>query len=73
MARFLIGVTARIPTGTEVRVETFNGQFGLVARLDDRAITAIAFAVTDTRVQTLHLIANPAKLAALDDHPNRLQ
>ena len=73
VARFLIGVTALIPTGTEVRIETFNGQLGLVARLGDQAITAIAFTVADTMVQTLHLIANPAKLVALDDHPNQLQ
>jgi hypothetical protein len=44
-----------------------------VARLDGRAITAIAFTVRDHRIQTLHLIANTAKLAALDHpHPNAL-
>lgn len=69
VARFLHGViTRKIPPGTEIARETFNGLPGLVARLDGRAVTAIAFTVCDHTIQALHLIANPAKLMALD-HP----
>lgn len=66
VGRFLIGVTTKVEPGTTVGIEVFNGQLGLVARLDGRATTALAFAVAGERVQTMHLMANPEKLAALD-------
>ena len=66
VGRFLIGVTTKVVPGTTVGLEVFNGQLGLVARLDGRAITALAFAVTGDQVQDMHLMANPEKLAALD-------
>jgi RNA polymerase sigma-70 factor, ECF subfamily len=69
VARFLLGATTGMILGTEVAQETFNGLVGLVVRLDGRAVTAVAFTVRDHSIQTLHLIANPAKLAALN-HPN---
>ncbi len=69
VARFLLGATSKRPPGAEVGWETFNGLLGLVARLEGRAITAIALDVREARVQTVHLIANPAKLAALDRFP----
>ena len=66
VGRFLIGVTTKVEPGTTVGIEVFNGQIGIVARLHGRATTALAFAVTDRQIQTLHLMANPEKLAALD-------
>jgi RNA polymerase sigma-70 factor (ECF subfamily) len=66
VGRFLIGVTTKVEPGTTVGLEVFNGQVGLVARLHGRATTALAFAVTGQQVGTLHLMANPDKLAALD-------
>ena len=45
VGRFLIGVTTKVEPGTTVGLEVFNGRLGLVARLDGRAITAIAFDV----------------------------
>ena len=66
VGRFLIGVTTKVVPGTTVGLEVFNGQLGLVARLDGRAITALAFAVSGDQVQTMHLMANPEKLVALD-------
>jgi hypothetical protein len=44
----------------------FNGQLGIVTRVGGRATNAVAFTIRDGTVQTLLLIANPAKLAALD-------
>ena len=67
VGRFLIGVTTKVVPGTTVGLEVFNGQLGLVARLDGRAITAIAFRITEQQIQTMHLLANPEKLAALDE------
>jgi len=66
VGRFLIGVTTKVVPGTTVGLEVFNGQVGLVARLDGRAITAVAFRVREQQIQTLHVLANPEKLAALD-------
>jgi RNA polymerase sigma-70 factor, ECF subfamily len=66
VGRFLIGVTTKVVPGTTVGLEVFNGQLGLVARLDGRAITALAFRVSEQQVRTLHVLANPEKLAALD-------
>jgi RNA polymerase sigma-70 factor (ECF subfamily) len=66
VGRFLIGVTNKVVPGTTVALEVFNGQVGLVARLDGRAITALAFRVREQQIQTLHVLANPEKLAALD-------
>jgi RNA polymerase sigma-70 factor (ECF subfamily) len=66
VGRFLIGVTTKVVPGTTVGLEVFNGQLGLVARLHGRAITALAFRVSERQIQTLHVLANPEKLAALD-------
>ncbi len=74
VARFLLGVITHLVPGTEVGQEIFNGLLGLVARIDGRAVAALAFSVGDHHIQTVHLIANPAKLAALDHpHPSQLQ
>jgi RNA polymerase sigma-70 factor, ECF subfamily len=66
VGRFMIGATSKGLAEATVHLEVFNGQVGVVARVDGRAVTALAFRIADQRVQTLHLLANPAKLAALD-------
>ena len=74
VARLLIGFTVKAPAGTEPSFEVFNGQLGIVARVDGRATNAVAFSIRDGTVQTLLLIANPAKLAALNPNGHsRLQ
>jgi hypothetical protein len=67
VARLLIGFTAKTPPNTEPSFEVFNSQLGIVARVDGRAINAVAFNIRESTVQTLLLMANPAKLQALDD------
>ena len=66
VGRFMIGATTKGVADATVQLEVFNGQLGLVARVDGRAVVALAFRIADGRVQTLHLVANPEKLAALD-------
>jgi RNA polymerase sigma-70 factor, ECF subfamily len=74
VARLLLGIIAKAPDGMHTTCEVFNGQLGLVARVDGRAITALAVSTSDNNVQTLHLIANPNKLVALDRaEPSALQ
>ena len=66
VGRFMIGATTKGVAGATVQLEVFNGQLGLVARVDGRAVVALAFRIADGQVQMLHLVANPGKLAALD-------
>jgi RNA polymerase sigma-70 factor, ECF subfamily len=66
VTRLLIGFTVKAPAGTEPSFEVFNGQLGIVARVDGSATNAVAFSIRDGTVQTLLLVANPAKLAALN-------
>jgi hypothetical protein len=65
-ARFIHGAFGKGAAGATITLEVFNGQLGMVARLDGRAIGAVAVTVADNLVQTLHLVANPDKLRALD-------
>ena len=66
VARLMLGILPRALPGTTISFEIFNGQLGIVARLAGRAIGALAVSVSDDTVQSLYLIANPAKLTALD-------
>jgi RNA polymerase sigma-70 factor (ECF subfamily) len=65
-ARLLMGIAGRVPPGTVFSLECFNGQLGIVARLHGRTMSAMAVTVAGETVQTLHLIANPAKLTTLE-------
>jgi len=66
VGRFMIGAAAKGAAVTAITPEVFNGQLGLVARIDGRAVVALAFRIADQQIQTMHLVANPEKLAALD-------
>ncbi len=66
VARLMLGILPRALPGTTMSFEIFNGQLGIVARLDGRATGALAVSVSDGTVQSLYLIANPTKLTALD-------
>lgn len=66
VARLLLGIAARVPAGTVYALETFNGQLGIVARANGRAVSAVAVSVAGRAVRALHVIANPDKLAHLD-------
>jgi len=65
VARLLAGIAVRVEPGTTFSVEIFNGTLGLVARVGGEPVSAMAVTIREGVVQTLHLIANPAKLAPL--------
>lgn len=69
VARLLVGIATRIPAGTRFTLESCNGSLGIVARVDDVAISAMAVDVSSTMVTTLHLLANPQKLHGLGHEP----
>ena len=46
-------------------MDSFNGRMGIVATSEGEPITAIVLDVADGVVQTVHLVANPEKLAGV--------
>lgn len=62
VARLLAGFAHRVPAGTSFTLETFNGRLGIVARVGDEPISAMAVSVAGGTVHSLQLLANPAKL-----------
>lgn len=69
VARLILGITTKIPLGTVYAYERFNGELGVVARVNGHAVTAMAFTVADYTVQSLHVVANPEKLETFDRRP----
>lgn len=65
VARFLIGVGAKVPPGVALDVEEVNGRVCLVARDDGAVVHVLSFEVDGDRVRSIEIVANPAKLRAL--------
>jgi RNA polymerase sigma-70 factor, ECF subfamily len=65
VGRLMQSIAARLPEGVSFGLESFNGALGIVARLDGTPISAMAVSVRDGRVESLHLVANPAKMTQL--------
>ena len=66
VGRLMLGITAKASPDLAYALEMFNGRIGIVARQDGRAVGVLSFTVADGRVSTIHVMANPAKLAGLD-------
>ena len=62
----MLGITAKASPDLAYGFEMINGRIGIVARQEGRAVAVMSFTVADGRVSTIHLMANPAKLAGLD-------
>lgn len=63
VARLMVGFRRNAPAGTHWELERFNGALGIVARVAGQPIAAMAVSVGDGTIQSLQLVANPAKLA----------
>ena len=66
VARLMLGITAKATPDLAYSFEVFNGRIGIVARKDGTAVSALSFTVAEGKLSTIHLFANPAKLAGLD-------
>ena len=66
VGRLMLGITAKASPDLAYALEMFNGRIGIVARQDGRAVGVLSFTVADGKVSTIHVMANPAKLAGLD-------
>lgn len=65
VARFLLGVLAKAPQDLAVSVEQVNGAWGIVSRVAGHPFAVLTLDTVDDRIQGVHLLVNPDKLAAL--------
>jgi RNA polymerase sigma-70 factor (TIGR02957 family) len=65
VARFLIGIGAKVPAGVALEVQEVNGQLCLVAREKGAVAHVLSFAADGDRIRSIEIVANPAKLSAL--------
>jgi RNA polymerase sigma-70 factor (ECF subfamily) len=66
VARFVIGVTAKLPVGAQYAVADVNGQPTLLVRHPDGMPAAVvSIEVDEGRIRNIWAIANPDKLGAL--------
>jgi hypothetical protein len=65
MARFLESIGAEPVPDLGVHLAQVNGGPGVVITSEGRPITALVLDVADGAVQTIHLVANPEKLAGV--------
>lgn len=65
VARFLLGVLAKVTEPMAVSVEQVNGTWGIVAHVSGAPFGVLTLDTVDGRVQAVHLLVNPEKLAGL--------
>ena len=66
MARFLRYVRSKpIVADLRVRVAPVNGGPGILVVFEDKYISALVLDVSERVVRTIHLVANPEKLACV--------
>ena len=62
VARFVLGIAAKIPVGADVRPELVNGAPGVVVRQDGRPTSVMSLTVADGRIVRIDVVRAPAKL-----------
>ena len=62
VARFLLGVSPKVPSGMVWQRAMVNGQLGIVGYLDGAAYVVISFAIAGDCIQEIDMIVNPDKL-----------
>jgi RNA polymerase sigma-70 factor (TIGR02957 family) len=67
MARFLRSIGTEPPRDVRIRLAQVNGGPGILVTSEGRPITAIVLDVADGVVHTIHLVANPEKLAGVGE------
>src|SRR5438128_1877021 len=65
VARFALGTRRFLPEGARVELAAVNGQLAVIFRADDRAYLVLAIEVEAQRIQTVRVMVNAEKLAAL--------
>jgi RNA polymerase sigma-70 factor (TIGR02957 family) len=65
MAQFLLSVSTEPLSEVDVCLAEVNGGPGIVATAGGKPVATIVLDVSDGRVQTIHLVANPEKMAGV--------
>lgn len=65
VARLLVGIVRKAPSGLDTRFTRVNGQPGFVSYLDGRPFAVLLLDVADERIQGVRLVVNPDKLQHL--------
>jgi RNA polymerase sigma-70 factor (ECF subfamily) len=70
-ARFLIGVTRKIPAGSTVQLARLNGQPGVLITVDGAVTAALALDIVTGSIVGVRVVTNPDKLAAVNTAAGR--
>jgi RNA polymerase sigma-70 factor (ECF subfamily) len=65
IARFLIGVGPRVPSGATIDVEEVNGAPSVLVRVAGVVTQVLSLEVADGRVRSMQIVSNPEKLSHL--------
>ncbi len=65
VARFLLGVLRKFPEPPAVQPAILNGQPAIITYADEHPTGTLALDVDNGRIQTIYIVVNPDKLAAL--------
>ncbi len=63
VARGALAALAKAPPGLAVRIAPVNGRPGIIAEIDGQPYSVLTIEVVGDRIQTIHTVANPDKLA----------
>lgn len=66
-ARFLIGVTGKIPAGGAVQFARLNGQPGVLITVEGAVTAAVALDIVAGSIVGVRVVTNPDKLAAVNN------
>ena len=67
VARFVLGILKKAPTGAETRIVPVNGQPGVVLFEEGGPSSLLTLDIGETTVQGIHIIVNPDKLKSIRD------
>ena len=65
VARWVIGIAAKLPVDAVVTFEDINGGVGVLVWVGDELVSAMTLDVGDGRVRAAHVVVNPDKIAYL--------
>jgi RNA polymerase sigma-70 factor, ECF subfamily len=65
VARFSLGAQRFIPAGHRIEMAEVNGQPALIVYTGDQVFSVLTIEVEDGHIRSIHIVANPEKLARL--------
>jgi RNA polymerase sigma-70 factor, ECF subfamily len=65
VARGLLGLMRKLPSGVSSQFALVNGQLGIISYLNGTPYAVLAFSLTNERIQEIDLIVNPDKLQGI--------